>query len=93
MGREWRCWQGISCSHRVHGGWRSWRIWRSSNSSPVIADFADGEISQATALFNTDITFEDYNVKSHQKTGSLIAASCKSAVVFSDVPLDVKDDM
>jgi all-trans-nonaprenyl-diphosphate synthase len=61
--------------------------------SQVIADFADGEISQATALFNTDITFEDYNIKSHQKTGSLIAASCKSAAVFSDVPLDVKDDM
>ncbi|CAL6409863.1 unnamed protein product [Bathycoccus prasinos] len=52
-----------------------------------------GEISQATALFNTNITFEDYNIKSHQKTGSLIAASCKSAAVFSDVPLDVKDDM
>ena len=50
--------------------------------------FADGEISQATALFNTNITFDDYNVKSHQKTGSLIAASCKSAAVFSDVPLD-----
>ncbi|CAL6396694.1 unnamed protein product [Bathycoccus prasinos] len=61
--------------------------------SQVIADFADGEISQATALFNTNITFEDYNIKSHQKTGSLIAASCKSAAVFSDVPLDVKDDM
>ena len=51
--------------------------------SQVIADFADGEISQAGALFNCDVTLEGYLEKSHNKTASLIAASCKSAAVFS----------
>ena len=51
--------------------------------SQVIADFADGEISQAGALFNCDLTLEDYLEKSHNKTASLIAASSKSAAVFS----------
>ena len=42
--------------------------------SQVIADFADGEISQAGALYNVDITLEEYLEKSHNKTASLIAA-------------------
>ena len=61
--------------------------------SQVIADFADGEISQAGALFNCDLTLEDYLEKSHNKTASLIAASCKSAAVFSGVSEDIKEDM
>ncbi|ACO63901.1 predicted protein [Micromonas commoda] len=61
--------------------------------SQVIADFADGEISQAGALFNCDVTLEGYLEKSHNKTASLIAASCKSAAVFSEVSEDVKMDM
>merc|ERR1719258_961244 len=61
--------------------------------SQVIADFADGEISQAGALYNVDITLEGYLEKSHNKTASLIAASCKSAAVFSEVSEDVKMDM
>ena len=61
--------------------------------SQVIADFADGEISQAGLLFNCDVTLEDYLEKSHNKTASLIAASCKSAAVFSEVSEDVKEDM
>merc|ERR1719333_879196 len=51
--------------------------------SQVIADFADGEISQASALFNTDLSVQDYLEKSHYKTASLIAASCRSSAVFS----------
>jgi len=50
--------------------------------SQVIADFADGEISQAGSLYNVDVTLEEYLEKSHNKTASLIAASCKSAAVF-----------
>lgn len=52
--------------------------------SQVIADFANGEISQATALFDTSTTVEAYLDKSFFKTASLIAASCRSAAVFSD---------
>merc|ERR1719194_278926 len=51
--------------------------------SQVIADFADGEISQASALFNTDLSVQDYLEKSHYKTAILIAASCRSSAVFS----------
>jgi len=61
--------------------------------SQVIADFADGEISQAGALFNCDLTLDEYLEKSHNKTASLIAASCKSAAVFSEVSESVKVDM
>lgn len=51
--------------------------------SQVIADFANGEISQATSLFNTQMTLEQYMDKSFYKTASLIAASCRSAAVLS----------
>lgn len=61
--------------------------------SQVIADFADGEISQAGSLYNVDVTLEEYLEKSHNKTASLIAASCKSAAVFSGVSDDIKVDM
>jgi len=61
--------------------------------SQVIADFADGEISQASMLFNCDLTLDDYLLKSHHKTASLIAASCKSAAVFSEMSEEVKIDM
>lgn len=61
--------------------------------SQVIADFADGEISQAASLFDTTITLEKYLQKSHYKTASLIAASCRSAAVFSGVSEEVKTAM
>lgn len=61
--------------------------------SQVIADFADGEISQATSLFNTEVTLQEYLDKSFYKTASLIAASCRSAAVLSDVDEDVKQAM
>lgn len=61
--------------------------------SQVIADFANGEIKQATSLFDVDITLEKYLDKNFYKTASLIAASCKSAAVFSDVSPEVKDAM
>eukprot|EP01026_Neomeris_dumetosa_P033719 TRINITY_DN2697_c1_g1_i4.p1 TRINITY_DN2697_c1_g1~~TRINITY_DN2697_c1_g1_i4.p1 ORF type:complete len:368 (-),score=33.92 TRINITY_DN2697_c1_g1_i4:212-1315(-) len=51
--------------------------------SRVIADFADGEISQATSLFDVQYSLEEYLNKSFYKTASLIAASCKSIAVFS----------
>jgi all-trans-nonaprenyl-diphosphate synthase len=61
--------------------------------SQVIADFANGEISQATSLFNTEITLAEYTDKSFYKTASLIAASCRSAAVLSDAGEDVKAAM
>lgn len=61
--------------------------------SQVIADFANGEISQAQSLFDTDVTLEQYSDKSFYKTASLIAASCRSAAVFSEVSPDIKEAM
>ena len=52
--------------------------------SQVIADFADGEISQAASLFDASMTMEKYLDKSFYKTASLIAASCRGAAVFSE---------
>ena len=61
--------------------------------SQVIADFANGEISQAGALFNCDLTLEEYLDKSYYKTASLIAASCRSEAVFSGCDEALKRDM
>ncbi|PSC76152.1 solanesyl diphosphate synthase [Micractinium conductrix] len=61
--------------------------------SQVIADFADGEISQAASLFDTSIDLPRYLDKSFWKTASLIAASCRSAAVFSDCSEEVKEAM
>ena len=61
--------------------------------SQVIADFADGEISQAQKLFDTSFTMEDYTQKNFYKTASLIAAGCRGAAVFSEASEEVKDAM
>jgi all-trans-nonaprenyl-diphosphate synthase len=61
--------------------------------SQVIADFANGEISQAASLFDTEVTLEQYLDKSFYKTASLIAASCRSSAVFSGVSTEVKEAM
>lgn len=61
--------------------------------SQVIADFANGEISQAANLFDCDVTMEQYMDKSFFKTASLIAASCRSGAVFSGMDEEVKEDM
>lgn len=61
--------------------------------SQVIADFADGEISQAQCLFDCDVTLDAYMDKSFYKTASLIAASCRSSAIFSGVPEEVKTAM
>jgi hypothetical protein len=59
----------------------------------VIADFANGEISQAASLFDTGITLEQYLDKSFYKTASLVAASCRSSAVFSGMTPEVKEAM
>ena len=56
--------------------------------SQVIADFADGEISQAASLFDTGITLQKYLDKSFYKTASLMAAACRSAAVFSECSVE-----
>ncbi|XP_039116032.1 solanesyl-diphosphate synthase 2, chloroplastic [Dioscorea cayenensis subsp. rotundata] len=61
--------------------------------SQVIKDFASGEIKQASSLFDCDVTLEEYLMKSYYKTASLIAASTKSAAIFSGVNSSVCDQM
>lgn len=61
--------------------------------SKVIADFANGEISQAGALFDTSVTTAAYLDKSYYKTASLIAAACRSEAVFSGCNEALKADM
>jgi all-trans-nonaprenyl-diphosphate synthase len=58
--------------------------------SQVIADFASGEISQQEYQFDTELTLQQYLDKSFYKTATLIAASCKSAAVFSNVTIEVR---
>jgi all-trans-nonaprenyl-diphosphate synthase len=73
--------------------WACWCLQVIKLISQVIADFANGEISQATALFDTDLSIQQYLDKSFFKTASLIAASCRSAAVFSDCDNATKDAM
>ena len=61
--------------------------------SQVIAVFANGEISQQQKVFDSSITLDEYMDKNFYKTASLIAASCKSAAVFSECSQDIKDSM
>ena len=49
----------------------------------MIKDFASGEIKQAQNLFDCDVTLQNYLEKSYYKTASLIAASTRSAAIFS----------
>ncbi|KAG6544571.1 hypothetical protein Mapa_013993 [Marchantia paleacea] len=61
--------------------------------SQVIKDFASGEIKQAMSLFDCDLTLQDYMDKSYYKTASLIAASTRSAAIFSGVSSSVCEQM
>ncbi|KAK9820317.1 hypothetical protein WJX72_008844 [[Myrmecia] bisecta] len=61
--------------------------------SQVLADFANGEISQEGNKFDMGLTLQQYLDKSFYKTASLIAASCKSAAVFSGSSVEVKNAM
>ncbi|XP_051151933.1 solanesyl diphosphate synthase 1, chloroplastic-like [Andrographis paniculata] len=61
--------------------------------SQVIKDFAKGEIKQASSLFDCDIRLDEYLIKSHYKTASLIAASTKGAAMFSGASREVVDQM
>ncbi len=59
----------------------------------VISDFASGEIKQASSLFDCDVTLQEYLEKSYYKTASLIAASTRSAAIFSGVNARTCDQM
>ncbi|CAN6347440.1 unnamed protein product [Urochloa humidicola] len=61
--------------------------------SQVIKDFASGEIKQASTLFDCDITLDDYLLKSYYKTASLIAASTRSAAIFSGASTAICEQM
>ena len=53
--------------------------------SRVIMDLAEGEIQQGLNRFETDLSIDAYLQKSYYKTASLIANSCKSVGVLSEV--------
>lgn len=59
----------------------------------MIKDFASGEIKQASSLFDCDLPLEDYLLKSYYKTATLIAASAKSAAIFSEANEHVCNEM
>jgi len=61
--------------------------------SQVIKDFASGEIKQASTLFDCDVTLDDYLLKSYYKTASLIAASTRSAAIFSGMDTTICEQM
>ncbi|KAL6620766.1 hypothetical protein ACP70R_035905 [Stipagrostis hirtigluma subsp. patula] len=61
--------------------------------SQVIKDFASGEIKQASTLFDCDVTLDDYLLKSYYKTASLVAASTRSAAIFSGVGTTICEQM
>lgn len=61
--------------------------------SQVIKDLASGEIKQASSLFDCDTTLQGYLDKSYYKTASLIAASTRSAAIFSGVSSEVCEKM
>lgn len=52
--------------------------------SKIITDFAEGEIQQALARFETSISIEHYINKSFHKTASLLAYSCKASAILSN---------
>ncbi len=53
--------------------------------SRVIMDLAEGEIQQGLNRFDTTLSIDAYLMKSYYKTASLIANSCKSVGVLSQV--------
>jgi all-trans-nonaprenyl-diphosphate synthase len=59
----------------------------------VIKDFASGEIKQASTLFDCDVTLNDYLLKSYYKTASLVAASTRSATIFSGAGTHICEEM
>eukprot|EP01024_Parvocaulis_polyphysoides_P019204 TRINITY_DN1865_c1_g1_i2.p1 TRINITY_DN1865_c1_g1~~TRINITY_DN1865_c1_g1_i2.p1 ORF type:complete len:292 (-),score=37.16 TRINITY_DN1865_c1_g1_i2:91-966(-) len=58
--------------------------------SQVIADYANGEITQEATLFQTEVNIEQYLQRSFYKTSSLIAASCRGAAAFNEVDEELK---
>jgi len=51
--------------------------------SKIITDFAEGEVQQALASFETSISINHYMNKSFHKTASLLAYSCKASAILS----------
>ena len=59
--------------------------------SKIITDFAEGEIQQALASFETSISIDNYINKSFHKTASLLAYSCKAAAILSNTNRDIQN--
>lgn len=59
--------------------------------SRVIMDLAEGEIQQGLNRFDTTLSVDAYLMKSYYKTASLIANSCKSVGVLSQVSETLTD--
>lgn len=60
--------------------------------SKVITDFAEGEVRQGLVNFDTNVSVNNYIEKSFYKTASLIAASCKGAVMLSNIDFEEEDE-
>lgn len=61
--------------------------------SQVIKDFSSGEIKHAANLYNCETSLQDCLRRSYCKTASLIAASTRSAAIFSGASTDIRDQM
>ena len=59
--------------------------------SKIITDFAEGEIEQALASFETSISIDNYINKSFHKTASLLAYSCKAAAILSNTDKNIQN--
>lgn len=59
--------------------------------SKIITDFAEGEIQQALASFETSISIDNYINKSFHKTASLLAYSCKAAAILSNAEKNIQN--
>ena len=59
--------------------------------SKIITDFAEGEIQQALASFETSISIDNYINKSFHKTASLLAYSCKAAAILSNTDKNIQN--
>ena len=57
--------------------------------SKVITDFAEGEVRQGSANFDTTLSINDYIEKSFYKTASLIASSCQGTAILSNCNPDI----
>nr|YP_009397659.1 prenyl transferase [Dipterosiphonia australica]ARW66845.1 prenyl transferase [Dipterosiphonia australica] len=60
--------------------------------SKIITDFAEGEVQQGTASFDSNISLNEYLEKSFYKTASLLACSCKATTILNKSCISIQND-